>query len=95
MPKRRFGDHSEYDGGGVMPNTVHPMGTDALTASDQLRLQSITGQELDSQAPVDPYFWYGNTRPDPTQERQDAQVRRQRERMLEREEKNRYKESHI
>lgn len=60
MPSKR----SEYDGGGVMPNTVFPKGSDALTASDKLRLQSITGQEKDSRAPVDPYFWQGGTAPD-------------------------------
>jgi hypothetical protein len=52
-------ERSEYEGGGVMPNTVFPKGTDALTAGDQLRLISITGQEADSKAPVDPWFWQG------------------------------------
>ena len=56
---------SEYGGGGVMPNTVFPKGTEALTASDKLRLQSITGQETDSNAPVDPYFWQGGVEPPP------------------------------
>lgn len=52
---------SEYEGGGVMPNTVFPMGSEALTASDKLRLQSITGQEEDSRATPDPGFWVGNS----------------------------------
>lgn len=55
-----YPDRSEYGGGGVMPNTVFPKGTEALTASDKLRLQSITGQEEDSRAAPDPGFWYGN-----------------------------------
>jgi len=54
-------DRGEYNGGGPMPNTVFPKGNDALTPSDKLRLQSITGQEEDSRAPVDPYFWQGGT----------------------------------
>jgi hypothetical protein len=68
MPFRAGGDadpRSEFEGGGVMPNTVFPKGTDALTASDKLRLQSITGQEVDSRAPRDPYFWQGGVRPQP------------------------------
>lgn len=58
-------DRSEFEGGGVMPNTVFPKGSDALTASDKLRLQSITGQEEDSKAPPDPWHWYGNKEPEP------------------------------
>ena len=95
MPRRRFQNHSEYDGGGVMPNTVYPMGSDALTASDQLRLQSLTGQEIDSKAPVDPYFWQGNVRPDPNEERRLDQEAKQGQRALIREETQRYKESPI
>lgn len=57
---RKNDPRSEYGGMGVMPNTVFPKGSDALTASDKLRLQSLTGQEEDSRAPVDPYHWYGN-----------------------------------
>ena len=67
---------SEYEGGGVMPNTVFPKGTDALTPADKLRLQSITGQEVDSKAPPDPYFWWGNVAPDPI-DRSDARAREQ------------------
>lgn len=59
--------YSEYGGEGVMPNTVFPKGTEALTAADKLRLQSITGQETDSNAPVDPYFWQGGVEPAPLQ----------------------------
>lgn len=55
---------SEYEGGGVMPNTVFPKGTDALTASDKLRLQSMTGQETDARTAVNPYHWYGNVAPE-------------------------------
>lgn len=52
-------NQTEYEGGGVMPNTVFPKIEEALTAADKLRLQSITGQETDSQARVDQYFWQG------------------------------------
>jgi hypothetical protein len=68
MPIRKGGDmdpRSEFEGGGVMRNTVFPKGTDALTASDKLRLQSITGQEEDSKAAPDPYFWQGGVKPEP------------------------------
>lgn len=79
-----YPDRSEYGGGGVMPNTVFPKGTEALTASDKLRLQSITGQEEDSRAAPDPGFWYGNeyfdvnARPQPTPEQKARrqQIRR-------------------
>lgn len=86
-------DHSEYDGGGVMPNTVYPKGSDALTPSDKLRLQSITGQETDPNAPVDPYHWYGNVAPDPAIVEDARRARLQRERDLERREVDRYRET--
>lgn len=86
-------EHSEYDGGGVMPNTVYPKGSDALTPSDKLRLQSITGQEEDSRAAPDPYFWHGNLPPDTGKIRSDRQHRLREERKLAREERNRYKET--
>jgi len=86
-------EHSEYEGGGVMPNTVFPKGSDALTPADKLRLQSITGQETDSQAPVDQYHWYGNLVPDTTQEEADRAARLERERQLAQREVDRYKET--
>lgn len=52
-------EYSEYEGGGVMPNTVFPSGSEALTPSDILRLQSITGQELDARVAPNPYHWVG------------------------------------
>lgn len=52
---------TEFGGGGVMPNTVFPKGAEALTAEDQLRLDSLTGQTEDSQAPLDPWHWNGGT----------------------------------
>ena len=61
---------SEYEGGGVLPNTVFPKGRGALTPSDKLRLQSLTGQEDDPFAPPDPYFWHGNVAPDLEADRQ-------------------------
>lgn len=86
-------DRSEFDGGGVMPNTVYPKGTEALTASDKLRLQSITGQEEDSRAPVDPYFWQGNVRPDPNEEEVLRQQQAAMNRAIMAQERGRYKES--
>ena len=56
-------EFSEFEGGGLMPNTVFP--SDFLTASDKLRLQSITGQEDNPRVAVNPYHWYGGERPIP------------------------------
>lgn len=86
-------DRSEFEGGGVMPNTVFPKGTEALTASDKLRLGYLTGQEEDSRATLDPGVWYGNNyfdvneveRPDPQRLRREAELRRQ--------ERGRYRET--
>lgn len=86
-------DYSEYEANGLMPNTVFPKGTDALTASDKLRLQSLTGQETDSRAPRDPYFWHGNVRPDPEEERRVKRQRQQENRRIRQGEVNRYRES--
>lgn len=88
-------NRSEYGGGGVMPNTVFPKGTEALTASDQLRLQSITGQETDSRAPVDPWFWQGGDYSSNALDgvEQDARARIARNQQLRRQEAGRYRES--
>lgn len=86
-------DRSEYDGGGVMPNTVYPKGTEALSNSDKLRLQSLTGQETDSNAPVDPYHWTGGKKPDPQEARRLKVARQQKERAIRQQERNRYRES--
>lgn len=86
-------EHSEYDGGGVMPNTVYPKGSEALTPADKLRLQSITGQETDSRAPVDPYHWYGNVRPDDSIVENDRRAREDRARELAQREAERYRET--
>ena len=95
MVDKSLNDRSEYEGGGVMPNTVFPKGPDALTPSDKLRLQSITGQEEDSRAPVDPWFWqggaYSSTALDGVE--QDRRSRLARNQQLRREEAQRYKES--
>ena len=85
--------HSEYEGGGVMPNTVFPKGSDALTPSDKLRLQSLTGQEEDSQAPLNPYHWNGGIGPDLVRERADRNARLARQQQINREAAARYKES--
>lgn len=84
---------SEFDGRGVMPNTVYPKGSDALTPADKLRLQSITGQELDSRAPVDPHFWQGGVGPDEAAEEAAIQARRQEAQAREQIERERYRES--
>ena len=88
-------DHSEFEGGGLMPNTVFPMGSEALTASDKLRLQSITGQEEDPNAPVDPWFWNGGQYDPRALEgvEADRRVRQQRDQQLRREATQRYRES--
>jgi len=88
-------DRSEYEGGGVMPNTVFPKGADALTASDKLRLQSITGQEEDSRAPVDPWFWQGGDYSSTALEgvEADRRARQARNSELRRQEAGRYRES--
>ena len=85
--------HSEYEGGGVMPNTVFPKGSDALTASDKLRLQSISGQETDSRAPVNPFFWDGGTGPDLVAIKADLQARADRAKQLAQSERDRYTET--
>ncbi len=88
-------ERSEFEGGGVMPNTVFPKGPEALTPSDKLRLQSLTGQETDSRAPVDPWFWQGgdyNSRALDGVER-DRRARENRNRQLRRQEAKRYRES--
>ena len=65
MPWWRQSDpRSEYEGRGVLRNTIFPKGADALNAHDKLRLQSITGQEEDPLAEPDPYHWYGNQAPE-------------------------------
>lgn len=86
---------SEYDGGGVMPNTVYPKGNDALTPSDKLRLQSLTGQEEDSRAPVDPWFWQGGQYSDEeiAGVEQDRRARQANNARLRRAEAARYRES--
>lgn len=84
---------SEYEGGGVMPNTVFPKESDALTASDKLRLMSITGQEEDSRAPVDPYFWHGGVAQDPREKQRAQKEAARKTRDINRAAAARYKES--
>lgn len=95
MVGNSMNERSEYGGGGVMPNTVFPKGNDALTASDKLRLQSITGQEEDSRAPVDPWFWQGGDYSSNALDgvERDAQERIRRNQQLRRQESGRYRES--
>lgn len=95
MPGKNLNERSEFEGGGVMPNTVFPKGTEALTPSDKLRLQSITGQEADSRAPVDPWFWQGGDYSSRALEgvEQDRRAREARNSSLRRQESKRYRES--
>lgn len=95
MPGNSMNERSEFEGGGVMPNTVFPKGSEALTPSDKLRLQSITGQEEDSRAPVNPWFWQGgdyNSRALDGVEK-DRRAREARNAKLRRDEARRYRES--
>lgn len=87
--------YSEYDGKGVMPNTVYPKGTDALTNGDKLRLISITGQETDSRAPVDEFFWIGGQRPDKNAIAAEKRAYRQEQQRLKKEAREQYRESPI
>jgi len=84
---------SEYEGGGLMPNTVFPKGADALTASDKLRLGYITGQEEDSRAKVDPGFWQGNGYFDPDEVPKQSREAINGQRQLRRTESQRYRET--
>jgi hypothetical protein len=84
---------SEYEGYGVMPNTVFPKGPNDLTNGDKLRLASITGQEIDSRAPIDPAFWNGASMPDPEVERRERQAATKRERLIRKQVKDRYRET--
>lgn len=84
---------SEFDSFGVMPNTVYPKDQSALTPSDKLRLQSITGQDEDSKAPVNPYHWYGNGIPDPDEERRLARERQAEARRIRKQTRDRYRET--
>ncbi|AVR56906.1 hypothetical protein PBI_TRISCUIT_33 [Microbacterium phage Triscuit] len=93
MSNMDMSDRTEFQGGGVMPNGVFPKGSDALTPSDKLMLQSRTGQEVDSRAPLDPGFWYGNSNFDPNMKAPVDRDRIRRERQARREEGRRYRES--
>lgn len=86
-------DRTEYEGGGVMPNTVFPKGTDALTPADKLRLGYLTGQETDSRASLDPGVWYGNQYFDPDEVPKPDPARVKREQEIARIERLRYRES--
>lgn len=86
-------DRSEFEGGGLMPNTIFPKGADALSNSDKLRLQSITGQEDDPNAAPNEFHWNGNVRPNPMDARLEAASLARKRREIWTREKNRYRES--
>jgi hypothetical protein len=83
---------SEYEGGGVMPNTVFPHDGE-VTAAEQLRLMSLTGQQTDTRAPLDPNFWYGGQGLDEQAIREQARERDQLLKQRDREVRARYRES--
>jgi hypothetical protein len=86
-------DRTEYQGGGVLPNTIFPKGNDALTPSDKLRLGYITGQDEDSRATPDPGVFYGNAYFDPNERPRPDPARVARERRARRIESQRYNET--
>lgn len=88
--KRQF---SEYDGGGTMPSTIHPKPESALTPGEKLRLMSLTGQETDTNAPLDLGFWQGNNYFDPDEVPAEDTQRIRREREARRQNELRYRES--
>lgn len=53
-------EHTEYNGGGVMRNSVFPKESEALTNGDRLRLGYTTGREDNSQSIPRPHQFYGN-----------------------------------
>lgn len=87
--------YSEFDGEGVMPGGVHPKPANRLTASEQLMLQSLTGQDADTNAPRDPWHWYGNPASASTTDTPEAREvsRQRREREMERQQRLRYRQS--
>ena len=93
MAVRYSDDRSEYEGGGVMPNTVFPKGNDALTPADKLRLGYLTGQEEDSRASLDPGVWYGNEYFDVNEAPYVDPARVARENRIARNDQLRYRES--
>lgn len=86
-----YGDHSEYNGGGVQPNTLYPKDLQDLTIAERLRLQSITGQDEDPKALPDPAFWNGAQVPDAEEIRRLQRQEAQRERVRQRAETDRYR----
>jgi hypothetical protein len=86
-------DHSEFEGGGVMPNTVFPKSPEYLSNSEKLRLDAITGQHEDGRAPVNPFHWTGNSIPDPAIEAQAMRERQAQARAIRQQAKARYRES--
>lgn len=86
-------DRSEFDGGGLMPNTIFPKGAEALSNSDKLRLQSITGQEEDPRAAPNEFHWNGNVRPNPEDARMLAASLGRKRQEIRTREKSRYTES--
>ncbi len=85
-----YGDHSEFNGGGVQPNTLFPKELENMSIAERLRLQSITGQDNDPKALPDPAFWHGDQVQDPEMIAKLAQIERQADRQRERIERDRY-----
>jgi hypothetical protein len=53
-------DHTEYNGGGVMRNSVFPKEPEALTNGERLRLGYTTGREDNAHSIPRPHQFYGN-----------------------------------
>lgn len=83
--------HSEFSGGGPMPNGVFPKGREALTNGDRLRLGYSTGVEDDAKSFVKPHQFYGH--PEITRQEFEQVMRQfeERERQLQRDEEQRYR----
>lgn len=87
--------YSEFDGDGVMPGGVYPKPANILKPGERLMLQSLTGQDQDTNAPRDQWHWHGNSAADSTTDTPEAREtsRLRRERNMERQERLRYRQS--
>lgn len=85
-----YEDHSEFNGGGVQPNSLFPKTLENMSIAERLRLQSITGQDTDPKALPDPAFWRGAQVEDPLEVRARLQAQAQADRQRVRAERDRY-----
>lgn len=85
-----YDDHSEFNGGGVQPNTLFPKTIENMSIAERLRLQSITGQDEDPKALPDPAFWQGAQVEDPAIARHRLQAEQAADRARSRAARDRY-----